>query len=100
MYYIIGGVVVLAFFIKILLNRNPDPRLKIIQEINQHHIKSIHWTNKNVSEKLIFSPTTIARIPRHKKNNAYNIIIKGFLIGLTPKHSDMYDIRKLHDPKY
>ena len=102
MYYIIGGVVVLAFFIKILLNRNrnPDPRLKLIQAINQHRIKNIHWTNNDITTKLTFLCTTIARIPRHRRNNTHKIIINGFLIGLTPKNSDMYDIRKLHDPQY
>lgn len=100
MYYIIGGVIVLYIIIKTFSNRTPDPRLKLIQAINQHRIKSIHWTNNEITEKLTFLCTTVARIPRHKRNNAHKIMINGFLIGLTPKNSDMYDIRKLHDPKY
>lgn len=100
MYYVIGGVLVLFIIIKTLSNKTPDPRLKLIQEINQHFIKSISWTFKDKTEILLFSPTTVARIPRHIQNNKYNIMINGFIIGSTSKKSDMFDIRKLHDPKY
>lgn len=80
-----------------LFSKSTDPRTKLIEGINKHLIKSIQYTNENIDQELIFSPTTVARI-KHRKINY--IVISGFHIGLTPKDSDIFDIRKLHDAKY
>jgi len=100
MYYIIGGVVILVILLKIKFTKNDNGRQKLIYEINTHLIKKIQWTHKEQIEILLFSPTTIARIPREYKNNNYNIMIQGFYVGSTPKNSDIFDVRKLHDPTY
>ena len=100
MYYIIGGVVISVILLKIKFTKNDNGRQKLIYEINTHLIKKIQWTHKEQTEILLFSPTTIARIPREYKNNNYNIMIHGFYVGFTPKNSDIFDVRKLHDPTY
>jgi len=100
MYYIIGGVIVIIVLLKIKFTTNDSQRKKLIHEINTHLIKNIQWTHKEQTETLTFSPTTIARLPREYKNNNYNVMLSGFNIGLLVKHSDIFDIRKLHDPTY